>query len=456
VARLAGVDWLSLRDHPGVAEEGSGARLLAAGIEFLMPLLVEGEVVALVGVGPARDGAPLTSEDLQLLVSFGRHAAVAIAGARLYGALASKVSEVQALKEFNESILESSRVGILVIDRDGRIAGVNRAFETLHGAGRQALLGRPVSGVLPAGTVRAIGDDGARDRALDGAAGAARHDRVPWRTDAGERRLVNLTQSPLCGPDGGCFGSVVTVDDVTEQVRREEDLQRREHLASIGLLASGVAHEVNTPLTGISSYAQILLDRCSADDPGFGLLRKIQQQTQRAAGIASSLLNFARQADGDYQPIDLREMAQETLQLFEPHLKGRRVELHRDLDACLPEVMGNRGRLQQVLMNLLLNAADATPDGGSIAVGASAVNGRVRLQVTDTGTGIAPEHLDRIYDPFFTTKPRGRGTGLGLSVSYGIVKEHSGTLTAESAPGEGSRFIVSLPASGTGPRRIAS
>jgi signal transduction histidine kinase len=239
-------------------------------------------------------------------------------------------------------------------------------------------------------------------------------------------------------------------------VRREEDLQRREHLASIGLLASGVAHEVNTPLTGISSYAQILLDRCSADDPGFGLLRKIQQQTQRAAGIASSLLNFARQADGDYQPIDLREMAQETLQLFEPHLKGRRVELHRDLDACLPEVMGNRGRLQQVLMNLLLNAADATPDGGSIAVGASAVNGRVRLQVTDTGTGIAPEHLDRIYDPFFTTKPRGRGTGLGLSVSYGIVKEHSGTLTAESAPGEGSRFIVSLPASGTGPRRIAS
>jgi PAS domain S-box-containing protein len=442
VTRLAGVDWLSLRDHPGAAEEGSGARLLSGGIEFLMPLPVEGEIVALIGVGAARDGAPLTSEDLQLLVSFGRHAAVAIAGARLYGTLASKVSEIQALKEFNESILESSRVAILVTDRDGRIAGVNRAFEALHGADRRALLGRPLFGILPPGT--APGE------------GAARHDRVPWRTAAGERRLVNLTESPLCGPDGGCFGSVVTVDDVTEQVRREEELQRREHLASIGLLASGVAHEVNTPLTGISSYAQILLDRRSPDDPEHGILRKIQQQTQRAAGIASSLLNFARQADGDYQPIDLREMAQETLQLFEPHLKGRRVELRRDLDARLPEVMGNRGRLQQVLMNLLLNAADATPDGGTIAVRATAVNGRVRLQVADTGTGIAPEHLDRIYDPFFTTKPRGRGTGLGLSVSYGIVKEHSGTLTAESAPGEGSRFIVSLPASGTGPRRVAS
>lgn len=454
VARLHGVDWLSLRDHPGTAEEGSGARLLAEGVEFLLPLPVEGEIVALIGVGPARDGAPLTSEDLQLLVSFGRHAAVAIAGARLYGALASKVSEIQALKEFNESILESSRVGILVIDRDGRISGVNRAFEALHGAERDALLGRPVSGVLPPGTVGAgAGGPGAGERAPDG---AARRDRVPWRTEGGERRLVNLTQSPLCGTDGGCYGSVVTVDDVTEQVRREEDLQRREHLASIGLLASGVAHEVNTPLTGISSYAQILLDRRGPEDPEHALLRKIQQQTQRAAGIASSLLNFARQADGDYQPIDLREMTQETLQLFEPHLKGRRVELHRDLDARLPEVMGNRGRLQQVLMNLLLNAADATPEGGTIAVRSSAVNGRVKLQVIDTGTGIAPEHLDRIYDPFFTTKPRGRGTGLGLSVSYGIVKEHSGTLTAESTPGEGSRFIVSLPASGTGPRRVAS
>jgi two-component system, NtrC family, sensor kinase len=454
VARLAGVDWLSLRDHPGAAEEGSGARLLAAGIEVLTPLTVEGEIVALVGVGAARDGAPLTSEDLQLLVSFGRHAAMAIAGARLYGALASKVSEIQALKEFNESILESSRVGILVIDRDGRIAGVNRAFETLHRAERRALLGRPVAGMLPPGAAgRSAGEPGSREKTADG---ATRRDRVPWRTEGGERRVVNLTQSPLCGPDGGVLGSVVTVDDVTEQARREEDLQRREHLASIGLLASGVAHEVNTPLTGISSYAQILLDRRGPDDPEHGLLRKIQQQTQRAAGIASSLLNFARQADGDYQPIDLRDMTQETLQLFEPHLKGRRVELQKDLDARLPEVMGNRGRLQQVLMNLLLNAADATPDGGTIAVRASAVNGRVRIMVIDTGSGIAPEHLDRIYDPFFTTKPRGRGTGLGLSVSYGIVKEHSGTLTAESTPGEGSRFIVSLPASGSGPRRVAS
>ncbi|HZN03256.1 MAG TPA: ATP-binding protein [Candidatus Polarisedimenticolia bacterium] len=448
VGLLAGVDWLSLRDHPGALDLPSGARLLEeSGVEYLFPLLVEGEILAIVGVAPPRDGVPFTSEDLQLLVSFGGHAAVAIAGARLYSALAEKVSEIESLREFNESILESSRVAILVLDPEGRVAGVNRAFEALSGTPRAHLAGRPVAEALPARAARglpACGEEGAR------------LDRAPWRSADGTSAIVNLTRSPLRDGRGRLLGTVVTLDDVTDQVRREEDLQRREHLASIGLLASGVAHEVNTPLTGISSYAQMLLQGRNQDDPAYPLLRKIQQQTERASGIASSLLNFARQADGDYQPVDVGDMAQETLQLFEPHLKGRRIELHRHIEPSLPAVTGNRGRLQQVLMNLLLNAADATPDGGAIAVRATSSSGRIRLTVSDTGVGIPAEHLDRIYDPFFTTKPRGRGTGLGLSVSYGIVKEHAGTLIAESAPGEGSRFVISLPVIEAGVRRVTA
>jgi two-component system NtrC family sensor kinase len=443
---LRGVDWLSLRDHPGALDLPGAARLLEeSGVEYLFPLLVEGEILAIIGVASPRDGVPFTSEDLQLLVSFGGHAAVAIAGARLYSALAEKVSEVESLREFNESILESSRVAILVADPGDRIAGANRAFEALSGSPRSGLIGRPVSEVLPARVARGLpagGEDGAR------------LDRAPWRSSDGRLAIVNLTRSPLRDGHGRLLGTVLTFDDVTDQVRREEDLQRREHLASIGLLASGVAHEVNTPLTGISSYAQLLLQGRAPDDPAYPLLRKIQQQTERASGIASSLLNFARQADGDHQSVDVGAMAQETLQLFEPHLKGRRIDLRREIEASLPEVAGNRGRLQQVLMNLLLNAADATPEGGTIAVRASSAGGRVRITVRDTGVGIAPEHLDRIYDPFFTTKPRGRGTGLGLSVSYGIVKEHAGTLTAESAPGEGSRFVISLPVIEAGPSAL--
>ena len=445
---LAGVDWLSLPDHPGALDLPGGARRLEeSGVEYLLPLLVEGEILAIVGVAPPRDGVPFTSEDLQLLVSFGGHAAVAIAGARLYSALAEKVSEIESLREFNESILESSRVAILVLDPGGRVAGVNRAFEALSGTPRARLLGRDVGEALPLRVVRGLPECGEE---------GARLDRAAWRSADGSSAIVNLTRSPLRDGRGRLLGTVVTLDDVTDQVRREEDLQRREHLASIGLLASGVAHEVNTPLTGISSYAQLLLKGRGPDDPATPLLRKIQQQTERASGIASSLLNFARQADGDYQPVDVGDMAQETLQLFEPHLKGRRIDLRRAIEPGLPAVAGNRGRLQQVLMNLLLNAADATPDGGSIAVGATSGAGRVRLSVTDTGVGIPAEHLDRIYDPFFTTKPRGRGTGLGLSVSYGIVKEHAGTLTAESAPGEGSRFIISLPATAAGARRVTA
>ncbi len=454
VKRLEKVDYLPLRDHPEVEKTASGTFLIdTLGMEYLLPLMVEGEIIAVLGVGTPHGGEPLTSEDLQLLVSLCRHAAVAFEGAHLYSALAEKVQEVEALRDFNESILQSSRVGILVADPDGRVMRVNRAFETLFGAPYQELLGLALAEVMPAGVfAMSSGGNGSRRDALPSE--GVRFYRSSLRTRDGRRLLVNLTHSALVGADGGPRGRVITVDDVTEQVLREEEMQRRERLASIGMLASGIAHEVNTPLTGISSYTQMLLEKRRPDDPEYSILKKIEQQTFRASGIASSLLNFSRQADTDYQPLNVAEMIGETLQLFEPHLKGRRIELERSIKGPLPRVHGNRGRLQQVLMNLLLNAVDAMPQGGTMKVEASAMADRVRIEVSDTGVGIPPEHLEKIYDPFFTTKPRGQGTGLGLSVSYGIVGEHSGTLKAESTPGEGSRFVVSLPAADTMERRM--
>jgi signal transduction histidine kinase len=152
--------------------------------------------------------------------------------------------------------------------------------------------------------------------------------------------------------------------------------------------------------------------------------------------------------------LDLDEVVTETLQLFESQLHGLPIKLKHAIDGPLPPVTGNRGRLQQVVMNLLLNAVDAMPDGGDVTLRAASRSGRVTIEIADTGVGIPREHLERIYDPFFTTKPRGKGTGLGLSLSYGIVKEHAGTLTVESRPGEGSRFTVSLPAGTAGKRRV--
>jgi two-component system, NtrC family, sensor kinase len=440
-------DYLSLRDHPRAVETASGAFLIdTLGLEYLLPMIVEGDIVAVLGVGTPRGGEPLTSEDLQLLISLCRHAAVAFEGARLYSAVHEKVQEVEALREFNESILESSRVGILVTDSEGHVVNVNRAFEHLYGAGRDRILGQSLSQVMPAG-VFALATGEAHEAGVGDLPDAGlRVYRSSLRTRDGRRLIVNLTQAAQRDREGRPRGRVITVDDVTEQVQREQDLQRRDHLASIGLLASGIAHEVNTPLTGISSYTQMLLEERTTEDPEYPILKKIEQQAFRAAGIASSLLNFSRQRDGDHQLLDVDEMMTETLDLFQPHLRGRKIDLVRRVEGPLHRVNGNRGRLQQVLMNLLLNAVDSMPEGGTVTVAAHAGSGRVQIEVSDTGCGIPPEHLDRIYDPFFTTKPRGQGTGLGLSVSYGIVKEHSGTLLAESSPGEGSRFVVSLPA----------
>ncbi len=439
VDRLRRVDYLSLRDHEEIAGSPVGVHLIdTLRLEYLLPMMVEGEVVAVLGIGAPNDGEPLTSEDLDLLVSLCRHAAMAFEGARLYSAVQEKVAEVEALKEFNESILESSRVGILVADPNGSVVGVNQWFEALYGAARDVILGRRIGEILPMDVFGADGD-------VPGREGGHKVYRCALRTCDGRQRVVNLTRATLADPAGRPRGHVVTVDDVTDQVLRERELQRREHLTSIGLLASGIAHEVNTPLTGISSYAQMLLEARPETDPDYPVLKKIEQQAFRAAGIASSLLNFSRQREEDHEDLDVAEMVRETLELFEPHLRGRSIELERVVDPDLPRVTGNRGRRQQVMMNLLLDAVDAMPDGGRLTVLVAAAGGRVRIEVRDTGTGIAPEHLDKIYDPFFTTKPRGKGTGLGLSVSYGIVKEHDGTLLAESSPGEGSRFTVSLP-----------
>jgi signal transduction histidine kinase len=213
----------------------------------------------------------------------------------------------------------------------------------------------------------------------------------------------------------------------------------------LGLLAAGVAHEVNTPLTGISSYAQILLEDMAPDDPRRETLEKIEIQTRRVSAIANSLLNLARPERSSFESLPLNDAIHEVLRLFEPQIREKRIVLHVELSSDLPEIRGHRGKLQQVLLNLLSNARDAVLGGGRIAVRTLHTGGRVVVEVVDDGIGIAESDLPRIFDPFFTTKGRGQGTGLGLSISYGIVREHDGTMHVESVPGEFTRFRVELP-----------
>jgi len=210
-----------------------------------------------------------------------------------------------------------------------------------------------------------------------------------------------------------------------------------------------VAHEVNTPLAVISSYTQMLSKQLQSDPPKAALLEKITKQTFRASEIVNNLLNFSRTTGTEFTEVDVNKVISDTLALLEHQFKVARVQVERDLSGGLPGIQGNPGRLQQVFLNLFLNAKDAMSGGGRLRV--TTQNGEfVTVRVADSGSGIAQEHIHRIYDPFFTTKAspgegQSRGTGLGLSVTYGIIQEHAGKIRVESRPGEGTTFTLDFP-----------
>jgi signal transduction histidine kinase len=218
-------------------------------------------------------------------------------------------------------------------------------------------------------------------------------------------------------------------------------------MASIGLLAAGVAHEVNTPLTGISSFTQMLLDGADPADPKTLLLEKIEKQTFRAAKIVNGLLALSRPGTGDSErtSVDLNSVITDVFSLLEHQFAVGSIKVRRELSASPAVVPGIEHQLQQVFLNLFLNARDAMPRGGWLSVSTRLDGDCAVAEVADTGSGIPSEQLARIYDPFFTTKAIGRGTGLGLSISYGIVREHQGSIRCDSAMGQGTRFTLTLP-----------
>ena len=216
---------------------------------------------------------------------------------------------------------------------------------------------------------------------------------------------------------------------------------------SIGLLAAGIAHEVNTPLTGVSSYTKMLLGMLPETDPKHALLQKVRRQAMRASDIVNNLLNFSRTGGAtEFMELSINQVLDDTLQLLEPQLRRNQIEIIRNYDSDIPKAYGNAVKLQQIFTNLILNARDAIPEGGRITLSTSSTTeDTLVVEVTDTGIGIAPENVAKIYDPFYTTKGVGRGTGLGLAVSYGIVQEHSGHIAVESIPGKGTTFRITLP-----------
>ena len=417
------------------------------GLSYFVPCVAKEGAIAALALGRKDTGEPLSSEDLALLVAVAGQIATALENARLYRQLHVKADELDRLREFNQDIVESLDDGLLVAGLDGRVVRWNTAFARMYGVPVEAALGRRLDDLFDAAFLDAV--EAARRESPQGAVLS----RLRLRTRAETHRdiLVNVTVAPLRShgeSTSAASGTIVMFEDVTSRVQLEEQLQISEKMASIGVLAAGVAHEINTPLTGISSFTQMLLEGADVEDPRTQVLEKIERQTFRAAKIVNSLLNLSRPASVgllESAPVDVNGIISDVLALLEHQLEAGNITVRRELSSVPAIVLGAEHKIQQVFLNLFLNARDAMPKGGWLSIATQRVGGQIVAVVSDTGSGIPPENLGRIYDPFFTTKVMTQGTGLGLSISYGIVREHDGTLTCESTLGQGTRFTASFP-----------
>ncbi|SEF66628.1 PAS domain S-box-containing protein [Bryocella elongata] len=412
--------------------------------------------IAVLGLGRTGDGDFLSSEDMELLESLAGYTGIAIQNAQLYQRLEQKITDFERLRDFNENIVESINIGVFAVDLEDCIESWNAQMEVMYATARADALRKPLNEVFPPEFLTEF------DRVRDEQGTSTLYKfRLP--TPTGEARIANITIAPLLNRDFQAVGRIIIVDDISDRVNMETQLTQAEKLSSIGLLAAGVAHEVNTPLAVISSYAQMLNKQLSShlaqDENGRARLQpvldKIIQQTFRASEIANGLLNFSRMGTTDFSRTDVNATVRETVMLLEHPMRSAGITVTTELAEGLPVVNGNRGKLQQVLVNLVLNAKDALQEKsrGTVRIVTTAPsNGQsVEIRVEDDGCGMSAEVMRRIYDPFFTTKlaPKDgqrKGTGLGMAVTYGIVQEHSGTIEVSSSVGEGTVFRLEFPA----------
>jgi signal transduction histidine kinase len=427
-------------------------------LTYYLPCTVRGRTIAYLGISRTEEGDFLTSDDLDLVMTLSRYVGIAVENTRLYRSLQTKVDEYERLKEFSENIVESINVGILAADLEDRVESWNSQIERLTAVPRHVAVGRRLRDLFPDDLCDKFdevrGETGVHNiykfvyrpgvkkaAALAGGNGSSRVN------GTGEVResILNLAIAPLVSKDMKEIGRLIIFDDITDRSELERRLVQADKLSSIGLLAAGVAHEVNTPLAVISTYAQMLAKQVTGDEQKSRLLDKIAKQTFRASEIVNSLLNFSRTSTAEFGDVSLNRVVEETVPLVAHQLEKTGIQVHIDLERDLPFVKGNAGKLQQVLLNLVLNARDAMDRGGILEIRTWSSSGCAHIQVRDTGHGISADHLPRIYDPFFTTKVAKKGTGLGLSVTYGIVQEHGGSIEVESEPGRGTVFHLDFP-----------
>ncbi len=425
----------------------AGDTLQIAGVDVqraaAAPLRAHGVTVGALAV-VNRAGHPFSDEDLRLLSTVATHAAIVLANARFFDL-------IRAGKEQWETTFDALTEGIAVVDANGRIRRANRAMAEL--------LQRPIPALIGVDLAEALLGQTPEMAKFFAVQTGAVHTGITIESQP-LGRIVRITAASLTGPESEGW-VVALVEDVTEQKAMETQLIQNEKMVAVGQLVSGVAHELNNPLTSIHGLSEFLLEQAATPDREREHLKVIQEQAERASRIVRNLLTFARKGPAGMGDVDLNDIVQRTVQLMGYELKLREIQLETKLAPELPPVRGDRYELQQVVLNLLTNAVHAVTDNPEdrprrILLNSELAGGQVVVRVADSGTGVAPEHAAQLFSPFFTTKEAGHGTGLGLSISFGIIERHGGKLSVERGGIGGAVFVIAIPVAREGSASEAS
>ena len=353
--------------------------------------------------------------------------------------VSERTREIEETKQYLENLLENANDVIYTLDSEQCFTYVNSKV-LAWGYAKEDLLGRPYLGLL---------SKRHRGRRLKSTLdiGVKQVYEVEVLTKSGEPRSVMVSVSPLHGVDGEILGVLGIARDMTDTKKLEQQIRNSEKLASVGKLAAGVAHEINNPLGGILNCLYNMRKGTLSPSRQEEYLASMEDGLRRVQRIVRQLLDFSQQHNPELALADMNQVVNRVLLLIDHLLVPHRVRLETDLAVDMPEIMIDRHMMEQVLMNLVLNAIQAMRNGGVLTIRTTVQEAHCLVRVQDSGCGISSSVLPRIFDPFFTTKNEGEGTGLGLSVSLGIVERHGGRIVVESEVGKGTTFIVSIPLS---------
>jgi PAS domain S-box-containing protein len=363
--------------------------------------------------------------------------------------------EILDLINFNESIIESMEAGLLTVDLNGVITSLNTGGGNILGWSAEEVLGRPLNTVLrPDEAVSLMSQ-------VSGTRNPLSRRETGLTLKSGKKASIGFTVTDRIDNRRQKVGTIISFRDITLIKQMQTEVIRMDRLASLGVLSSGIAHEIKNPLAGIKSLAQACDEEFTADDPRREYLARIIRQVNRLDDLLRTFFAYAKPKPPDRKPHPIHEILKEVSHLLSKKMENARIVYLADVPAELPAVMVDAQQIQQVFLNLLLNAIDAMPDGGKLAVVASesrySLQGMIRkntqeeqpdtgfleILISDSGMGIPEDKLETIFDPFFTTKPN--GLGLGLSIVYRIIEDHSGDIRVTSRPSEGTQFCIYLP-----------